>query len=171
MRFRAPAWESTTREAFVRATARCSDDDRQPAKGASLMLYLAYEAQRMPMLPPRSLAGVTKAPLDTLPEQPAESRPARTLSAACELLMRAELTHERPPFGIGEIQTGRKTYEVVEEVVHPPAFGSLLHFRKVGAPAGPRVLVVAALAGHFATLLRDTVATLLPDHDVYITDW
>lgn len=135
------------------------------------MLYLAYEAQRAALLPARLLAGVTKSALDTLPAGVADSRVARTLGAGCELLMRADLTHQRPTFGIEDVQIGAATYEVVEEVAHQGEFGSLVHFRKVRAPAGPKVLVVAALAGHFATLLRDTVATLLPDHDVYITDW
>jgi polyhydroxyalkanoate depolymerase len=135
------------------------------------MLYLAYEAQRAALLPARLLAGMTKSALETLPSGAAESRPARTLGAACELLMRAELTHCRPAFGIDDVQIGATTYEVVEEVTDATEFGALVHFRKVDAPACPRVLIVAALAGHFATLLRDTVATLLPDHDVYITDW
>ena len=51
------------------------------------------------------------------------------------------------------------------------AFGTLLRFAKPGAPAQPRVLIVAPMSGHFATLLRDTVRTMLADHDVYITDW
>lgn len=135
------------------------------------MLYLAYEAQRAALLPARILAGITKSALDTLPAGAADSRAARTLGAGCELLMRADLTHRRPAFGIDEVRIGAATYDVVEEVADQGEFGSLVHFRKVGAPAGPRVLLVAALAGHFATLLRDTVATLLPDHDVYITDW
>jgi poly(3-hydroxybutyrate) depolymerase len=135
------------------------------------MLYLAYEAQRAALLPARLLAGMTKAALDTLPPGPGASRPVRTLDAACQMLMRADLRHTRPPFGIERVTAGRTTYDVVEEVARRTPFGQLLHFRKVGAPTGPRVLVVAALAGHFSTLLRDTVATLLPDHDVYITDW
>ena len=135
------------------------------------MLYLAYEAQRAALLPARLMAGATKAALETLPGAVAESRPARNLAAVCEMLMRADLTHTRPAFGIESVRIGSASYDVVEEEVSRTAFGSLLHFRKVGAAAGPRVLVVAALAGHFATLLRDTVETLLPDHDVYITDW
>ena len=50
-------------------------------------------------------------------------------------------------------------------------FGSLLHFKKDNAPEQPRMLLVAPMSGHFATLLRGTVKTLLQDHDVYITDW
>ena len=58
-----------------------------------------------------------------------------------------------------------------EEVVAHTAFGDLLRFRKEGDPDQPRILLVAPLSGHFATLLRGTVQTLLPENDVYITDW
>ena len=61
--------------------------------------------------------------------------------------------------------------DVIEEVVDSTPFGSLLRFRKDTDVQGPRVLILAPLSGHFATLLKDTVETMLPDHDVYITDW
>src|SRR5262249_9759578 len=61
--------------------------------------------------------------------------------------------------------------EVREEIAEATAFGQLLHFRKDIDQAQPRVLLVAPLSGHFATLLRATVRTMLPEHDVYITDW
>ena len=60
---------------------------------------------------------------------------------------------------------------ITERVALSLPFGDLLHFQKDSDIPLPRVLVVAPLSGHFATLLRGTVATLLPDHDVYITDW
>ena len=60
---------------------------------------------------------------------------------------------------------------VHEEEVFATPFGTLLRFAKEGAAPQPRVLLVAPLSGHFATLLRDTVRVLLPEHDVYITDW
>jgi poly(3-hydroxybutyrate) depolymerase len=60
---------------------------------------------------------------------------------------------------------------VSEEVVQRTPFCSLLHFRKDDPLSQPRVLLIAPMAGHFATLLRGTVATLLADHDVYVTDW
>src|SRR6266480_4011707 len=60
---------------------------------------------------------------------------------------------------------------VHEEQAHVTPFGTLLHFRKDVTTAQPRVLLVAPLSGHFATLLRNTVKTMLPEHDVYITDW
>jgi poly(3-hydroxybutyrate) depolymerase len=135
------------------------------------MLYLAYEAQRAALLPARLMAGVTKAALDTLPPSRSQSKSIKTVAAACEMLMRTGLTHTRPPFDIDSVQLLGIEYEVKERVAHETPFGTLLHFEKIGAPPGPRVLVVAALAGHFATLLRDTIVTLLPDHDVYVTDW
>ena len=96
----------------------------------------------------------------------------RNLTAAYELISRASLTHTRPPYRIdqhygrqsrGPGDTRRRRY------VTP--FGTLLHFKKDVDTPQPRVLLVAPLSGHFATLLRDTVRTLLPEHDVYITDW
>ena len=66
---------------------------------------------------------------------------------------------------------GNRELAVTEEVAYATPFGSLLHFRKEDAPEQPRVLLVAPMSGHFATLLRGTVKTLLQDHDVYITDW
>ena len=66
---------------------------------------------------------------------------------------------------------GNREVGVTEEVAYATPFGSLLHFKKDGAPEQPRMLLVAPMSGHFATLLRGTVKTLLQDHDVYITDW
>lgn len=82
------------------------------------------------------------------------------------------ITHEAPPFQIDSVDCGNARVAVVEEVALGLPFGRLLHFSKpdVDTPQ-PKMLVVAPLSGHFATLLRGTVQTLLRDHDVYITDW
>ncbi len=104
--------------------------------------------------------------------------PASKLAALLELVSLAGLTHARPEFAIGSVESNGVECTVREEVVLARPFGSLLRFRKEGAPLRneepprqPRVLVVAPMSGHFATLLRATVRTLLADHDVYITDW
>ena len=60
---------------------------------------------------------------------------------------------------------------MAEEAADDTPFGTLLHFRKDSAIVQPRVLLVAPMSGHFATLLRGTVEVMLPEHDVYITDW
>jgi poly(3-hydroxybutyrate) depolymerase len=96
---------------------------------------------------------------------------ARKLAAAMHLFTRATTTHRRPDFGIDRVQAGDSWVQVREHVALRLPFADLLHFEKDQAQEQPRVLVVAPLSGHFATLLRGTVQTLLADHDVYITDW
>jgi len=100
-----------------------------------------------------------------------ESIELRRVAAACELLSRAALSHERPAYGIETVMVENREVAVVETVAHATPFCSLLHFRKDIVAAQPRVLVVAPMSGHFATLLRGTLRTLLADHDVYLTDW
>jgi polyhydroxyalkanoate depolymerase len=100
-----------------------------------------------------------------------ENSTVRNLTAAYELISRAGLTHTRPPFGITSVHVGNREVEVHEEAAARTPFGTLLHFKKDIAAAQPRVLLVAPLSGHFATLLRATVRTMLPEHDVFITDW
>ena len=87
------------------------------------------------------------------------------------MIARSGLSHERPPYGIHSIMVGNREVEVQEKPVVVTPFGTLLHFKKDMDAPQPRVLRVAPLAGHFATLLRETVRTMLPEHDVFITDW
>jgi polyhydroxyalkanoate depolymerase len=95
----------------------------------------------------------------------------RTFDAGMEMVSRFTLSHTRPDFGITSVRVGNRDVPVKEEVILSFPFGDLLHFAKdVDAPQ-PKVLVIAPLSGHFATLLAKTCRTLLRDHDVYITDW
>jgi len=133
------------------------------------MLYLAYQTQSDVMAPVRAWASMALA---AGPRRPFADNPVvRNLTAAYELVARAGLTHTRPPFGISSVTVGNREVEVREEAAAATPFGTLLHFKKDIATAQPRVLLVAPLSGHFATLLRATVRTMLPDHDVFITDW
>ncbi|OYX06869.1 MAG: poly(3-hydroxybutyrate) depolymerase, partial [Rhizobiales bacterium 32-66-8] len=136
------------------------------------MKYLAYQTQSDLMEPVRFGAHMARRLLDS-PFMAALQGAAgvRHLAAAYEMVERASLSHARLPFGIKTVEVGNREVEVTEEVVNVLPFGSLLHFKKDVEIAQPRVLVVAPLSGHFATLLVGTVKTLLPDHDVYITDW
>ncbi|GGC66475.1 poly(3-hydroxybutyrate) depolymerase [Chelatococcus reniformis] len=93
------------------------------------------------------------------------------MSAALEMISRAGLSHSRPPYGIDAVTVGNREVAITEEPALVSPFGTLLHFKKDIEAAQPRVMIVAPLSGHFATLLRSTVRTMLPDHDVYITDW
>ncbi len=96
---------------------------------------------------------------------------AKWWSAGARMMMRAGLTFVRPAYGINTVTVGNREVPVIEEPVLATPFGTLLRFRKDIDTAQPKVLLLAPLSGHFATLLRGTVRTLLPDHDVYITDW
>ena len=135
------------------------------------MLYQLYDWQRAALEPWRAFAqaanelyGHPQSPLSYLPG-------SRNLAAAFDLMTRLTQRYERPEFDIRSVHAGDVEYRVHERCAIDAPFCRLLHFEKQGAPEGPRVIVFAPLSGHFATLLRDTVRTLLADHDVWITDW
>jgi poly(3-hydroxybutyrate) depolymerase len=133
------------------------------------MLYQAYQVHSDVMGPVRFMA---QAANDML-QQPwlGSNFFTRSMGAFCEMLARAGMSHSRPPFGIDRTKVAGKEVAVTEEVVYRTPFCSLLRFKKEGVGEQPRVLLVAPMSGHFATLLRGTVRTLVADHDVYITDW
>jgi poly(3-hydroxybutyrate) depolymerase len=95
----------------------------------------------------------------------------RGFVATCQMFAEGRLQHRRPAFGIDSVTIGNGTVPVTEENVRVTPFATLLHFAKETPQPQPRVLLVAPMSGHFATLLRNTVRTMLPEHDVYITDW
>jgi polyhydroxyalkanoate depolymerase len=119
------------------------------------------------MRPVRAMAGAT----DVLLARLTSKGHAGGLAAAYEMLAQTTLTHTRPSFEIHSTVSDGRTVPVREEVACTTSFGSLVRFAKETEKPQPRVLVVAPLSGHFATLLRNTVETLLPENDVYITDW
>jgi poly(3-hydroxybutyrate) depolymerase len=135
------------------------------------MLYETYQAHSDAFGPVRWMAEAMKGLLNQPWPVVAHHPVIRSAAAACELVARAGMWHERPDFRIrGTCVEGRPVpVDEVAAVRHP--FCTLLHFKKAIPVDQPRVLVVAPLSGHFATLLRGTVETLLPEHDVYITDW
>lgn len=135
------------------------------------MLYAAYQAHSDIMGPIRALAGIAAHSIGNFGIGMPGHGTVRNLTAAYELIARAGLSHSRPPFNINHVTAGNRDVEVREEVAHVTPFATLLHFKKDIEVEQPRVLLVAPLSGHFATLLRSTVRTMLPEHDVYITDW
>ncbi|WP_294768907.1 polyhydroxyalkanoate depolymerase [uncultured Rhodoferax sp.] len=134
------------------------------------MLYQAYQTQSDLSSPLRLLAQSLGA---SLWMNQTEGSMLRKMAAGMEVFSRMRLTHSRPAYDIHTVMVGSREVAVTEEATLSMPFGTLLHFRKdlgVG-DSQPRVLLVAPLSGHFATLLRETARTLLQDHDVYITDW
>ena len=134
------------------------------------MMYLAYQSQSDLMDPIRTVARSMMRTMDPWLSAAAPSS-FKSMAAAYEMVSRAGLSHTRPAYGIDEVMVGNELVPVEEKPRFVAPFGTLLHFKKDVATPQPRVLVVAPLSGHFATLLRNTVKTLLSDHDVYITDW
>jgi poly(3-hydroxybutyrate) depolymerase len=135
------------------------------------MRYQAFQACTDLMAPARLAAGFAAGALSLGPPWLRDTPPLSHLAAGWEMLTRAGLTHQRRDYGIDSVLIAGEETPVREEIVAGTPFGNLIRFRKAGDPAQPRILLVAPLSGHFATLLRGTVQTLLPDNDVYITDW
>lgn len=97
---------------------------------------------------------------------------ANSLFAAMDMIAHTRLSADRPPYRIDSVLSGNMEAPVREELVAATPFCDLLHFAKdAGGTIQPKILLVAPISGHFATLLRNTIHTLLRDHDVYVTDW
>lgn len=137
----------------------------------NMLAYPLYQWFAECTRPARAWAAFMRAAMSFWPPSTAIA-PGRALDAWCELLECSAFSHRRPPFGIDAIAIDGALLPIVEEIATGTPFGALLHFRKTAPVARqPRVLIVAPMSGHFATLLRGTVRTMLAEHDVYITDW
>lgn len=135
------------------------------------LLYQAYESRRHLLAPVSELAGMQAAALRTLPPFLGGLPQVRCSRALAETISALELTHRHPGYGIDEVLIGADTVSVEEEEVMSTPFATLLRFTKGEGHPGPPILVVPGLAGHFGSLVRGTVRTLLSDHDVYVADW
>lgn len=135
------------------------------------MLYQLYQARQDFLAPLRITADLAGAFLQEPLAGPCGNFLVRSAAAYAEMVGRTHLTHSRPPYGIDAVEIDGNLVGISEEAALVTPFGTLLHFKKDIDIVQPRVLLVAPMAGHFATLLRDTARTLLPDHDVYLTDW
>jgi len=135
------------------------------------MIYQTYQALADTKKPLKALAELAADILQEPASGLADDPWLRKLAALSEIVKRCDLTHHRPEFGIESVLVGNREVAISEEAVRKTPFCTLLHFKKEMSAEQAPVLVVSPMSGHFATLLRDTVRTMLPDHDVYITDW
>ncbi|HEY2528271.1 MAG TPA: polyhydroxyalkanoate depolymerase [Xanthobacteraceae bacterium] len=135
------------------------------------MIYQNFQTYADTIAPFRSFASMAAAALANPLPGISRNTAQRGFAAICELIARAGLSHRRPAYGIDHVRVDNRSVAVREVAIHSTPFGTLLHFQKDLQAAQPRVLLVAPMSGHFATLLRGTVQTLLSEHDVYITDW
>ena len=95
----------------------------------------------------------------------------KSIAASAEIVARLTQNYGKPAFGLKTTQIGNETVAVNEEILLRKPFCQLLRFHRDTIHKDPKVLLVAPMSGHFATLLRGTVEALLPEHDVHITDW
>jgi poly(3-hydroxybutyrate) depolymerase len=135
------------------------------------MLYHLYDLQHAMMTPARLSAEVTKMIFQNPWNPLTHTAVGRTIAAGAELFERVHRRFGEPDWGLKETIIGGKNVSVTEETIIEKPFCSLTHFKRNIKRNDPRVLVVAPMSGHYATLLRGTVEALLPHHDVYVTEW
>jgi poly(3-hydroxybutyrate) depolymerase len=135
------------------------------------MLYTAYEMQKAWLAGAGALADMSARMLDNGANPFAYLGGGNVLSSALEVFAHAAAPRGKPAFGLNETLIDGETVAVTEEIVLQKPFGQLKRFVRAGREGDPKLLIVAPMSGHFATLLRGTVERMLPGHDVYITDW
>ncbi|MGC2786887.1 MAG: polyhydroxyalkanoate depolymerase [Roseiarcus sp.] len=136
--------------------------------------YQFYEMAHAALAPARAVSDAThfvfSNPLNPL----SNTLFGKNISASAEMFERLTRRYGKPTFGLNEIPLDGELYPVVQDIVWTRPFCNLIRFVRPGFPDGanqPRLLIVAPMSGHYATLLRGTVEAFLPHFDVYITDW
>jgi poly(3-hydroxybutyrate) depolymerase len=135
------------------------------------MLYKMHEMKHQMMAPMRLQAELMRATFQNPFNPLSYTQLGRSISANAEMMERMTRRFGRPVFGLDETVIGGKTVAVTENIIAEKPFAKLLNFQRKVKRNDPKVLLVAPMSGHYATLLRGTVKALLPHHDVYITDW
>lgn len=137
----------------------------------SHQLYNLHELQYAAIAPLRAMARMGKE-AHRMPFSPLSyTHYGRSMAATFELIERITNRYGKPTFDIHSVNVGGRNVKVEEERLARKPFGKLIHFKKRVREKQPKMLVVAPMSGHHATLLRGTVTDLLPHMDVYITDW
>ena len=135
------------------------------------MLYNAYELQRSMLAGASALANFSAGLLNNPANPFAYFGGGPVLASALEVFAHASAPRGKPEFGLHTTTVDGREVAVREEIVLKKPFGQLKRFVREGVDGGPKLLIVAPMSGHYATLLRGTVERMLPGHDVYITDW
>lgn len=135
------------------------------------MLYTAYEFQRAFLAGAGSWASLSAELLQNPSNPWAYFGGSPIMASALEVFAHAAAPRGKPDFGIESTIVDGREVAVHEDIVLRMPFGQLKRFVREGVENGPKLLIVAPMSGHFATLLRGTVERMLPGHDVYITDW
>ena len=146
----------------------------RPNTGDHKMLYHFYEMNHAAVAPWRTAVEAGMAYWDSAANPFAQTPFGRSAAASLHLFERMTRRYGKPEFGIHETFVGNRQVAIHQDVIWQMPFCNLIHFRKEDGRLGKhqqKVLIVAPMSGHYATLLRNTVEAMLPSHDVYITDW
>ncbi|MDH3661409.1 MAG: polyhydroxyalkanoate depolymerase [Alphaproteobacteria bacterium] len=139
------------------------------------MQYHAYEMAHALITPMRIGAHVIQHVNSSVFNPLAHTPIGKSVAAACQVFEGVTRRYGKPEFGIDQTMIDGVAVPITEEVVGYRPFGDLLHFKREVSAArpteDPKVLIIAPMSGHYATLLRGTVRAMVADHDVYITDW
>ena len=135
------------------------------------MLYDAYELQRSWLSGASLMANLGAGWLQNPANPLSHMGFGPMIASGLDVFAHASQPRGKPDFGFESVTIDGRWVPVVEEVVLRKPFGQLKHFHRKGVTGQPKLLIVAPMSGHFATLLRGTVERMLPGHDVYITDW
>lgn len=138
------------------------------------MFYQLYEMNHAAMAPVRVMADAVRLAYQNPLNPLSHTVIGRAMAAGLEVFERTTRRYGKPEFGLRTTEIAGRTVSVREEIVWRSPFCNLIHFQRdlpAGHSKGQRILIVAPMSGHYATLLRGTVEALLPDADIYITDW
>ena len=139
-----------------------------------MIFYQLYEMNHAFMAPFRMAADMMRQACDNPLNPFADTAFGRTMAASLEVFERTTRRYGKPKFGLGHTDIGGEPVAVTEKIAWQKPFCNLIHFERdlpSERPTDPRILIVAPMSGHYATLLRGTVEALMPGADVYITDW
>jgi len=135
------------------------------------MLYSAYDFQRSLLAGASAFANMGVEWMQNPVNPLAYTSMGPVLASGLNVFAHASASRGKPAFGLASTVVDGRVVPVREEIALRKPFGQLKHFVREGVEGGPRLLIVAPMSGHYATLLRGTVERMLPGHDVYITDW
>ncbi|HSU99247.1 MAG TPA: polyhydroxyalkanoate depolymerase [Roseiarcus sp.] len=136
--------------------------------------YQFYEMAHAALAPARAVSDATHFMFNNPLNPLSNTLFGKNVSAGAEMFERLTRRYGKPAFGLDDIHVNGAVYPILEEIVWTKPFCNLLHFARpdfAGGAGQPKLLIVAPMSGHYATLLRGTVEAFLPHFDVYITDW
>ena len=135
-------------------------------------LYPLFEMNHAALQPMRFMADLGLSFWQNAANPMRDTAFGRQTAAGLTMFERATRRFEKPEFGIAKIEIGKTEFAVEEKIVWQNPFCQVIHFAKTGfAKKQTKLLLVAPMSGHYATLLRDTVKSMLPQFDCYVTDW